>query len=185
MSNDHSHKFDPANAARLDSPRRREFLPPMRLAEALPLRPGDRVLDIGCGTGYWLMALIESAPPGVAFTGVDTEPAMLELIADRLKNHPKGQTVVLKQSTEHELPLPDASVDAAVMGMVYHELSDRRRFLREIRRTLAPGGRLAIVDWDTLPPGVERTWGRQTRSVYPSPSHQPRCRMKDLKGRSE
>ena len=47
MKHDHHHKFDPANVARIDDPRRREALPPAKLAEALPLLEGQRVADVG------------------------------------------------------------------------------------------------------------------------------------------
>jgi ubiquinone/menaquinone biosynthesis C-methylase UbiE len=156
---DNAHKFDPAHAARLDDPLRRQAIPPGLLAAALALRPGDRVADVGCGTGYWLIALLDAAPPGVRFQAVDSEPAMLSLLEGKLRGHARRDQVSLVLSTEHEVPLADGSVDVAVMGFVYHELADRRGFLAEVRRLLAPGGRLAIVDWDALPPGIERTMG--------------------------
>jgi ubiquinone/menaquinone biosynthesis C-methylase UbiE len=156
---DNVHKFDPANAARLDDPQRRQAMPPGLLAAALALKPGDKVADIGCGTGYWLIALLGTSPPGVHFSGVDSEPAMLAHLAQRLRGHARGDQVTPVLSTEHQVPLANGSVDVVVMGAVYHELADRRGFLREIRRLLVPGGRLAIIDWDDLPPGVERTMG--------------------------
>ncbi len=159
MGHDHHHKFDPANAARLDDPRRREVLPPAPLVAALPLRPGDRVADLGAGTGYWLRALLDAAPAGTRFWAVDTEPAMLELLAERLRDHPRAGDVANVLSTEHHVPLPDGSVDVVVMGLVYHELADRRGYLAEVRRLLAPAGRVAIVDWAVLPAGAERTMG--------------------------
>jgi len=159
MPHDHKHKFDPANLARLEDPRRLEFFPQAPLAAALALKPGDRIVDIGCGVGYWLLALLDDAPEGVAFTGVDIERAMLGRLEEKLKVHPRRNQVTLLTSTEHELPVADASQDVAVLGLVYHELADRKGFLKEIKRTLAPGGRLAIIDWDFLPLGVERTMG--------------------------
>ncbi len=159
MGHDHHHKFDPADAARLDDPRRRDVLPPAPLVAALPLHPGDRVADLGTGTGYWLRALLDAAPAGTRFWAVDTETAMLDHLADRLRDHPRRADVMTVRSTEHAVPLPDASVDVAVMGMVYHELADRRGYLAEVRRLLVPGGRLAIIDWAVLPPDAERTMG--------------------------
>ncbi len=159
MGHDHRHKFAPADAARLDDPRRKDVLPPAPLVAALPLHPGDRVADLGTGTGYWLRALLDAAPTGTRFWAVDTEAAMLDHLADRLREHPRRGDVMTVCSTEHQVPLPDGAVDVIVMGMVYHELANRRGYLAEVRRLLAPGGRLAIVDWAVLPPGVERTMG--------------------------
>lgn len=164
---DHPHKFDPANAARLDDPLRREAMPPARLAAALALQPGDRVADIGSGAGYWLISLLDASPDGVVFQGVDSEPAMLAVLEERLRNHPRRADVTLTRSTEHAVPLADGSVDVVVMGAVYHELADRPGFLREVRRLLSPGGRLAVIDWDALPPGVERTMGPPTDERVP------------------
>lgn len=159
MAHDHHHKFDPANAARLDDPRRRELLPPERLAALLAVRDGERVADVGSGTGFWLAALLDAAPPGARFVALDVEPAMLAHLQARLRDHPRRADVTLVRSTEDALPLPDGSLDGAVLGMVYHELADRRAFLAELRRVLAPGGRLAIVDWDVVPPGTEPAFG--------------------------
>jgi len=156
---DHSHKFDPANAARLDDPRRDEFMPRPRLVAALPLSSGERVADIGCGSGFWLRALLDASPAGVRFFGVDTSQTMLDMLATRLEQHPRRGDVSGVLSTEGAVPLPDAGADVVVMGSVYHELADRKAFLAELRRLLAPGGRLAIVDWDVLPDEAERTMG--------------------------
>lgn len=159
MPHDHHHKFDPADLARLDDPRRREALPPDRLAAALPLASGQRVADVGCGAGFWLFALLEAAPSGVRFWAVDTEPRMLEHLGQRLADHPRKADVTLLPSTEHGVPLPERALDVIVLGMVYHELADRKAYLAELQRLLAPGGRLALIDWDALPPGTERTMG--------------------------
>lgn len=155
----HGHKFDPAHAARLDDPRRAEMMPPAPVVEALGLRSGDRVADIGCGTGHWLRALLDAAPPDTRFAAVDSEPRMLALLEERLAGHPRRGHVEVVRSTERTVPLHDASIDAAVMGSLYHELADRPGFLVELRRLIAPGGRIAIVDWAPLPEGVEPEMG--------------------------
>lgn len=152
-------KFDPSQADRLDDPRRRALMPPERLAAALGLQPGDRVGDVGCGTGYWLFALVDAAPPDATFHALDTAQAMLDRLRARLEGHPAAARIATHLSAESALPLPDASLDAVVMGNVFHELHDRAAYLRELHRVLAPGGRLAIVDWAPLADGEEWTIG--------------------------
>lgn len=155
----HPHVFDPARAAALDDPRRSALMPPGALVAALRLAAGERVADIGCGGGYWLLPLLAAAPDGAHFWAVDRSPEMLDHLRERLRGHARAAAVTLLRSPDDALPLPDAALDVAVLGAVYHELPDRPAWLRELTRVLAPGGRLAIIDWDALAPGRERTMG--------------------------
>lgn len=153
MGHDHQHKFDPRNAARLEDPERRRLMPPEILIAAAPARGGEVVADVGCGLGYWTFAYLDAFPEDVRFVAVDTEPAMLDLLRERLAAHPGRDRVRLVRSWETSVPLDDASVHLAILGHLYHELAHRRAFLAEVRRILAPGGRMALVDWEVLPPG--------------------------------
>lgn len=154
MEHDHKHKFDPANAARLDDPQRRLLMPPEVLLRAAPAHPGEVVADVGCGTGYWTFAYLDASPPDARIVAVDTERAMLDILGSRLASHPARDRVRLALSSETVLPLDDASVHLAILGHLYHELAHRRVFLAELRRVIVPEGRLAIVDWEVLAPGV-------------------------------
>ena len=112
------------------------------LADArLVLRPGMRVLDVGCGTGV-LLAQLRARMPGARFLGVDATPGMLARARERL-----GPDVPLVESSGEALPLPDRSVDAVVSTSVLHYMADAPQALREMHRVLAPGGTLVIVDW--------------------------------------
>lgn len=155
MGHDHKHKFDPANAARLDDPERRALMPPEVLIAAAPAHAGEVIADVGCGTGYWTFAYLERSPEDVRILAVDTEPRMLDLLRERLGSHPGRGRVRLIHSFETTIPLEDACVHLAVLGHLYHELADRRAFLAEMRRILVPGGRIAIVDWEVLPAEVQ------------------------------
>jgi ubiquinone/menaquinone biosynthesis C-methylase UbiE len=146
-----AHKFDPQNLARLDAPHRKLHFPPEVYLAALAPRPGLRLADLGVGTGYFTLPVLDALAGEGTFYAVDTSPEMLAALAERLRGHPHGGRVQAVRSSESAVPLPDGCVDAVVMGALFHELEDRGAFLAEVRRLLAPGGRVLVADWDRRP----------------------------------
>lgn len=126
---------------------------------------GRRVLDVGCGTGRLAAALAGRS----RVAGVDPEPEMLEVARRRVPPE-----VELRQAAAEELPFGDGSFDAAVLWLVVH-LLDRPRALAELRRVLAPRGRLVVATFDPshfdaywlnrLLPSLERI----DRARFPTP----------------
>jgi len=108
------------------------------LAALLP--SGLTVADLGCGTGELLQAL---APAVERVIGVDQEAAMLAVARQRCADQPN---VELVHSGLEDLPLPDDSVDAALCMLVLHHVDDIEASLRQVARTLRPGGRLVVLD---------------------------------------
>ncbi len=109
---------------------------------------GQRVLDLGCGTGRLSTALAEQDVARV--WGVDASP---EMLAVARRNVPSG--VGLKEGRAEQLPFRDGWFDRTVMWLVCH-LVDRPAAFREVVRVLVPGGRLAVVTFDTR--HFERYW---------------------------
>jgi len=105
------------------------------LLEALALGPADRLLDIGCGGGLLLRDALSS---GATATGIDHSDEMVRLARERAP----GAEVVL--GTAERLPFADGSFTAVAMSIVFFFLPDPIAALRECRRVLAPGGRLAL-----------------------------------------
>jgi phosphatidylethanolamine/phosphatidyl-N-methylethanolamine N-methyltransferase len=108
-----------------------------RSIELLSLRPGERVLLIGCGTGADLPFL----PAEVRVLATDLTPAMLRQA--RVHARPGVEFRVMDG---HALDLPDGSFDAAILHMVLEVIPDPARCLREAARVLRPDGRLAVFD---------------------------------------
>jgi ubiquinone/menaquinone biosynthesis C-methylase UbiE len=115
------------------------------ILDALALKPGDRLLDIGCGGGLLLRDALAS---GATVTGLDHSDEMVALAHERAP----GAEVV--QGSAEELPFDDGSFTAVSMSIVFFFLPDPVAVLRECRRVLAPGGRLAVY---TTSPALKGT----------------------------
>jgi SAM-dependent methyltransferase len=107
----------------------------------LELRPGERILDVGCGTGALLSLLSESAPT-VQLSGVDPVPEMLEIARQRL-----GNDVVLEQAFAEGLPFSSQKFDVVISTNAFHYFRKPVVALEEMVRVLNKGGRVVITDW--------------------------------------
>jgi SAM-dependent methyltransferase len=115
-----------------------------RVADAAGISPGDRVLDVACGTGVLTREAARRAGPGGAVTGLDLSPEMLA-VAARLSPELRWQ-----QGSADALPFPDQSFDAVVSQFGLMFFPDPVVGLREMMRVLVPGGRLAVAVWGSL-----------------------------------
>ena len=105
------------------------------------MKPGDRALDLCCGTGDLALAL---AQRGADVVGLDFSGAMLEIAENRRQKIPKTQTLNLKliQGDAQQIPFPDHSFDIVTVGYGLRNLADLEAGLREVCRVLRPGGKL-------------------------------------------
>lgn len=144
------HKFNPAHMARLESEERRRRQPPERLLAAIGVTAGSRLVDIGCGPGFYALPAAEVVGAQGHVFALDLQDAMLARVRERAAAAGLHNMEAL-QSEESRLPLPDAATDIALVANVLHECADRVGFLREVRRVLVPGGRVAIIEWRKEP----------------------------------
>jgi ubiquinone/menaquinone biosynthesis C-methylase UbiE len=173
--------MDTATAARVANPAEiydQSFVPALFarwgrvVAEAARIAPGDRVLDVACGTGALTLAAAERAGPSGAVTGLDANPAMLDVART------KPVRVDWQEGRAEDLPFADATFDAVVsqFGMMFFD--DPARALVEMRRVLTPGGRVAVAVFDAIDtsPGydalahlLDRLFGREVGDALRAP----------------
>jgi len=114
-----------------------------RLREVLGPEPGERILEIGPGTGYYTLDMAGWIGPGGKVEIFDLQQEFLDHVTTRAGERGLGN-VVPTQGDATALPYEDASMDAVVLTAVLGEIPDPVAALREIRRVLKPGGRLVV-----------------------------------------
>jgi ubiquinone/menaquinone biosynthesis C-methylase UbiE len=122
------------------------------LFDLAPLRPGNRALDIGCGTGTFAVSLKQRFPD-VEVVGLDPDPKALAR-ASR-KAEVASVPVRFDRGFADALDYPDASFNVVFSSFMFHHLESRNRekTLREVRRVLKPGGMFCLLDFETTSSG--------------------------------
>jgi SAM-dependent methyltransferase len=115
------------------------------LLDLVELRPGERVLDVACGTGVVSRLAARRVAPSGTVTGLDLNEGMLS-VAGRLPL-PPGLTIEWRQGSALALPFADRAFDVVVCQHGLMFFPDRLKALGEMRRVLTPGGRVAISVW--------------------------------------
>ena len=133
-----------------DDPHRDSWQKPSEVVSALGLRSGMIVADIGAGTGYFNQHLSRAvAPKGIVFA-VDTEPEMVEHMGVRAVSEKTANVVPVLALPENPF-LPSGRVDRILIVDTYHHIDNRLVYFRRLKSTLAPGGRVAVIDYHKRP----------------------------------
>jgi ubiquinone/menaquinone biosynthesis C-methylase UbiE len=117
-----------------------------RLLELAAIRPGERVLDIACGTGLVTFPAAEAATRAGAVFATDLSDAMVARVKEEARRRGLTQTTAARMDAE-SLQLPDASFDVALCGLGLMYVPDPAACLREVTRVLAAGGRFVAAVW--------------------------------------
>ena len=140
------HKFDNPEqwAKEFDDPARDAWQLPGRVIEALNLKAGQSVADIGAGTGYFSSKLAKS-PATPTVYAVDIEPSMVAHLTSRAaKEGLKNLTAVQAGPDGPNLPAP---VDTVLIVDTFHHIPQRVAYFRQLKSSIKPGGQLVIVDF--------------------------------------
>lgn len=126
---------------------------PDALHRELALAPGQTACDIGAGNGYHTIRMARAVAPGGKVIAVDLQPQMLEMLRERVASE-RLDNVELVLASEADPALPAGTCDLELLVDVYHELSDPEAMLAKLRTGLAPGGRIALVEFREEDPEV-------------------------------
>ena len=146
------HGFDdPEKWAKIfDDPSRAAWQKPDEVVAALELKPGMTAADLGAGTGYFTAGLSRAVGEKGVVLSIDPEPQMVEDLGKRA--HREGLTNVVPVLALYEDPfLPPGRVDRVLIVDTYHHIDDRQAYFHRLGANLAPGGRVAIVDFHKRP----------------------------------
>jgi SAM-dependent methyltransferase len=113
-----------------------------RLLDQLDPQPGQRILDLACGTGTFARA-VTARQPKATVVGVDGDPQMLG------RAHARAPGIQFDEALAQDLPYPDESFDAVVTSLFLHHLTSdlKRAALKETTRVLKPGATFHVADW--------------------------------------
>jgi len=124
-----------------------------KLLEALQIKPGQVICDLGCGNGYYSLDMARLVGEQGRILGVDIQPEMLHLLELRAKRA-KLENIEPIQGTLIDPKLPEAALDLVLLVDVYHEFSHPEHMLQGIRRSLKPTGRMVLVEFREEDPTV-------------------------------
>jgi ubiquinone/menaquinone biosynthesis C-methylase UbiE len=119
------------------------------LMAAAGVKAGDRVLDVGCGPGYFVRMLAEAVGPTGSAVGIDAAPEMIDYARRKARRLPNCR---FESGSAEALPFPDCSFDVVLSSLMLHHLPDELRLqaTAEMKRVLRPGGTVLLADF-TIP----------------------------------
>lgn len=126
---------------------------PEAMLDALKIKPGSTVADVGAGVGYTSLRLAKRVGPEGLVLATDIQPEMLRMLAANARMAGVKNIKPIR-CTPTDPKLPDGKVDLVLMVDVYHECVDPETTLQGIRKALKPGGRLVLVEFRGEDPNV-------------------------------
>lgn len=127
---------------------------PESMLDALELKPGDVVADIGAGVGYTSARIARRVGPTGKVYATDIQPQMITMLQRNVRQMKLDKIVSPILCTATETKLPDSAIDLAIMVDVYHECSNPVETLQGIKKALKPGGRLVLIEFRAEDPNV-------------------------------
>lgn len=133
-----------------DDPGRDFWQKPAKVVEAMGLKPGMVVADLGAGTGYFIRHLSQAVTPGGMVLAIDTEAEMVAHLGERAKKENLDNAVPVLGLGDRPF-LPAGRVDRVMIVDTFHHIDDRLEYLGRLKKSLAPGGRLVVIDFHKKP----------------------------------
>lgn len=137
----------------LDRPERQLEEEPDHALDAIGIRAGQTVVDLGAGSGYFTVRLARRVGPTGTVIATDIQPEMMARLDARVRRE-RLTNVTPVLATEADPRLPAGVIDLVLMVDVYHELAQPQLMLQRIKRALAPGGRLVLLEYRKEDPTI-------------------------------
>jgi ubiquinone/menaquinone biosynthesis C-methylase UbiE len=137
----------------LDRATREDEEAPSKAIAALGLTAGMVVADVGAGSGYYTVRMARAVGAKGRVYATDIQPGMLQRLDARIKSESLENVVPVLGAVD-DPKLPEKTLDLALMVDVYHELSQPQVFIRRLRETLKPDGRLVLIEFSKEDPKV-------------------------------
>jgi ubiquinone/menaquinone biosynthesis C-methylase UbiE len=146
-----------AYIAMLERPERESFQKPGEVMKAMAYKPGERVADVGAGSGYFTVRVARAVEPGGTVLACDISQEMLDYLGMRVE-YEKLANVTLKKVERDDPLLPPGGLDTILMVDTLHYVKDKPAYAQKLKAGLAPGGRVIVIDY--IPKTMEeRPWG--------------------------
>jgi ubiquinone/menaquinone biosynthesis C-methylase UbiE len=130
------------------------FLTPEHLVRELYLKPGDRVADLGCGTGVYTIAAAQEVGEMGQVYAVDIHRDALHTLAGTLDKRSIQNVEMLWADVEEYIPIDGYSLDAVIVSNILFQLSNINSMLIHISKLLKPEGQLLVVEWSDSHGGI-------------------------------
>jgi ubiquinone/menaquinone biosynthesis C-methylase UbiE len=148
-----AHVMGPGGVPWLERAAREVEERPQLVIDALEIKPGQTIADLGAGSGYYSFRIAPLVGERGKVLAIDVEPRMLRIISERARRDQVGNVFTVL-STPTDPNLPANSVDLLFMVDVYHELEFPRETMLKVREALKPGGRVALIEYRAEDPKV-------------------------------
>jgi ubiquinone/menaquinone biosynthesis C-methylase UbiE len=120
----------------------------IQMVESFNLKPGDIVLDLGCGPGLWTTLMAEKVKPNGKVIGIDKAPELLNFAIKNLEKDPLRHLIEFRKSDFHDTPFRNDIFDFIFFGNCFAYVTDHFKVIEEMKRIAKPGGRVAAKDFD-------------------------------------
>jgi 2-polyprenyl-3-methyl-5-hydroxy-6-metoxy-1,4-benzoquinol methylase len=141
-----AHIFDPEERHKLDNPDRRALMPPEETLVKAGIKPGDVILDVGCGMGYFSIPAAKMVGPKGLVYALDVSGVMLAELRSKIASNGIFNLHTL-QTAQGKLTIPEADYTLTLLVNVLHEVDDKKTFLAAIGAALKPGAKLSVIEW--------------------------------------